>query len=130
MEKETVMISLEAYRDYVINQYERGLYKNSLQEYIKALEKEKQSLEESFENLKCHTQDFRDSILSLGFDKNSFDYRSRRDMTNYQRYTFGFDSDAVKVYETLGFTMDELIQYINKQFDLKETIADTEEINE
>ena len=108
--KETVTINLEEYKEFIISQYENGKYKNLLQKQIAHLEHILEIKQEVF--------------LELGFQRLRMKVDTREEQTYMAGSVFGsyfgYDANARKVLFELGFTTQDLLDYINKQWDIQD----------
>ncbi|MGE4321198.1 MAG: hypothetical protein AB7E61_07100 [Acholeplasmataceae bacterium] len=125
--QEKVLINLEEYKDFVIGQYEQGKLKTTLTQEIKELQAQKNSLIEELKDARNSLQSQGDTILELCFNRSRMENNNdtRKEMT--QTYTdgsygsyFGFDESARKGLLSLGFTQEQMVDYVNKQWDKKE----------
>jgi Tfp pilus assembly protein PilP len=109
-----VTINLNEFKEFVVFQYEQGKYKSALLEEVKALEEKKRQLKEESE-----------LVLELAFKRSSMGSDTRAEQTQIfldgriGTY-FGFDKAHIELLNKFGFTINDLVAYINKQWDEKE----------
>lgn len=126
MEETKVSISIEEYKNFIIAQYQQGEIKQTLTDEINSLEKDKKELEESMKEI-LENKDF---ILGLAFERNEMRYNSRREQTDYTGYNFAFNKVNKEWLLKIGFIKEELIDYINRQWDEKEKSEATKDFEE
>lgn len=119
-EESKVSIDLKEYKEFIVSQYETGKYKDTLQESIKQLEKRNKFLEQRNAELLANT----DAILELGFKRHAMGSDTRSEQTNIKEGHIGpyagYHKNDIETLESLGFTRQDLKDYINKQWDIRE----------
>lgn len=125
--QEKVLINLDEYKDFIIGQYEQGKLKTTLTQEVKELKATKNVLIDEIKEAKNFIQSQGDTILELGFNRSRMENNSdnRREMTetysdgSYGSY-FGFNRATREGLLSLGFTQEQMVDYINRQWDKKE----------
>lgn len=115
-----VLVNLDEYKEFVISQYENGKLKKTLIEDIKELKQSKKELEGQILTLNKTFKNNKEIILGLAFKRNKMGSDTRSEQVDLNGQWCGFDKENQKVLIALGFTEQELIDYINEQWDIRE----------
>lgn len=125
MEESKVSVNLTEYKEFIVSQYENGKLKDSLQKEIKRLKNERDKLETEVIREREKLQDNKTLLLELGFKRNSMGSDSRGEQTRIYgdndigRY-FGYTRKDYDLLLEFGFTKEEILAYINEQWDKRE----------
>lgn len=128
MDQTTVAISLDEYKDFVIYEHEQGKLKKGLTQEINELKVEKRNIEaENFE-LKIEAQKLKDAVLDILFRRERMGRDTREEQTQVGGQYFGFDHYKMEYLRNLGYSNEQLIAYINAQWDEKEASEKEEDL--
>ena len=127
MEQSKVSIDLKEYNEFVISQYENGKIKTSLLDSIKTLKKDLVKLELGHDAKLELNRSFKfkkDIIIELVFKRYKMGSDTRSEQTDmigdyFGNYT-GVNKNNVSLLEEIGISKDEIVAYINIQWDIKD----------
>ena len=130
MEDQTkVAISLDAYKDFVIYEHEQGKLKKGLTQEINELQAEKEERLKDIEALKVEAKKLKDAALDILFRRERMGKDTRAEQTQLGGQYFGFDIYKREyLTKELGYTDQDLIEYIKKQWDEKEASEKEEDL--
>ena len=135
MEQNTVSVDLKEYQEFIISQYENGKIKTSLLDEIKILKNNLEELNEAYSNKLKITNEYKtpkDKIMELAFRINSMGSDSRSEQTNisdtYVSNYSGFHKLKVPLLVDMGITIEELVEYVNTQWDIKDAKDQAEKV--
>lgn len=120
MDQTTVAISLDEYKDFVIYEHEQGKLKKGLTQEIKDLVETRHQLVIQVGELRAEAQKLKDTVLDILFRRERMGSDNRKEQTTYHGQYFGFDPYKRDYLDELGYTQEQLIAYINAQWDEKE----------
>lgn len=130
MEDQTkILISIDEYKEFIINLYEQGKLKVTLNQEIKMLEKKAKEAADNYEGFATYIQRSKDFVLGLAFRKERMGSDTREEQTDVTFNAngtvhigswFGFKAADAEELLKIGFTWEALIDYINKQWDDRE----------
>lgn len=115
-----VLVNLDEYKEFVISQYENGKLKKTLIEDIKELKQSKKELEGQILTLNKTFKNNKEIILGLAFKRKKMGSDTRSEQIELSGQWAGFEKEAQKQLFELGYTEQELIDYINEQWDIRE----------
>lgn len=129
MEDQTkILINIDEYKEFIINQYEQGKLKASLNQEIKELRRTRDLKIMEITELQHQAQKLKDTVLDIMFRKERMGADTRQEQTYLESSYFGFDPYKIEYLKGLGYTEEQLIEYVNRQWDEKEGIkSETEE---
>ena len=108
-----VLVNLDEYKEFVISQYENGKMKKTL---IQDIKEQRQTLNDFKKTIKAN----KDFVLGIAFKRNKMGSDTRSEQVDLTGQWCGFDKGKQKVLIELGFTEQELVDYINEQWDIRE----------
>ena len=133
MEQSKVSVDLKEYNEFVISQYENGKIKTSVLDDIKTLKKELSILVETHAKQVIDDRSYnpkKSLVLDLAFKRNRMGADSRSEQINigdeYIGNYAGFTKNNIVLLEALGINRDEMIAFINIQWDIKDAADKTE----
>lgn len=115
-----VLVNLDEYKEFVISQYENGKLKKTLIEDIKELKQSKNELEGRILILNEKLKNNKEIILGLAFKRNKMGRDTRSEQIDLTGQWAGFGKETQRHLFEIGYTEQELIDYINEQWDEKE----------
>jgi hypothetical protein len=115
-----VLVNLDEYKEFVISQYENGKMKKTLIQDIKELKQSKKEIEGRILILNEKFKNNKEIILGLAFKRNKMGADTRSEQIDLTGSWAGFEKETQKQLFELGFTEQELINYINEQWDIRE----------
>lgn len=116
-----VAVSLEEYKDFVIYEHEQGKLKKGLTQEVNELKEQKHLLLKEQEELLAEAQKLKDSALEMLFRRERMGSDDRQDQTSWHSSYFGFDPyKRDYLTQELGYTQEQLIAFINAQWDERE----------
>ncbi len=119
-----VLVNLDEYKEFVISQYENGKLKKTLIEDIKELKQSKNELEGRILILNEKFKNNKEIILGLTFKRNKMGSDTRSEQIDLSGQWAGFEKEVQKQLFELGYTEQELIDYINEQWDIRERLQE------
>jgi hypothetical protein len=126
MDQTKIEVSLEEYKEFIISQYEQGKTKATMIREINLLEADKAVLKTEIQDLEVEAQKIKDTVLDILFRRERMGTDTRAEQTQWFGQYFGFDPHKMDYLNELGYTKEQLIAYINAQWDEKEK-ADKED---
>lgn len=115
-----VLVNLDEYKEFVISQYENGKLKKTLIEDIKELKQSKKELEGQILTLNKTFKNNKEIILGLAFKRNKMGSDTRSEQIDLAGSWPGFEKEIQRHLFEIGYTEQELIDYINEQWDIRE----------
>lgn len=115
-----VLVNLDEYKEFVISQYENGKMKKTLIEDIKELKQSKNELEGRILILNEKFRNNKKIILGLAFKRNKMGSDTRSEQIDLTGNWAGFEKETQRHLFEIGYTEQELIDYINEQWDIRE----------
>lgn len=115
-----VLVNLDEYKEFVISQYENGKIKKTLIQDIKEQRQTLNDLKKRADDFKKILKTNKEIVLGLAFKRNKMGSDTRSEQVDLNGQWCGFDKENQKVLIELGFTEQELINYINEQWDVRE----------
>lgn len=115
-----VLVNLDEYKEFVISQYENGKLKKTLIEDIKELKQSKKEVEGQILTLNKTFKNNKEIILGLAFKRNKMGSDTRSEQIDLTGSWAGFEKETQKHLFEIGYTEQELIDYINEQWDIRE----------
>jgi len=125
----TVQVNLDEYKDFIISQYENGKIKKTLTQEVKELKAKADELLKVVQSFRADIQKHKDVVMGRMFHKEFMGYRTRQEQTERFKtknlnekygYGFGFEKNDREILKTIGITDDDMVDYINRQWDEKE----------
>lgn len=115
-----VLVNLDEYKEFVISQYENGKIKKTLIQDIKEQRQTVSDLKKRADEFKKTLKTNKEIVLGLAFKRNKMGSDTRSEQVDLTGQWCGFDKENQKVLIELGFTEQELVDYINEQWDIRE----------
>ena len=115
-----VLVNLDEYKEFVISQYENGKMKKTLIQDIKEQRQTLNDLKKRADEFKKTIKANKDFVLGIAFKRNKMGSDTRSEQVDLNGQWCGFDKENQRVLIELGFTEQELIDYINEQWDIRE----------
>ncbi len=115
-----VLVNLDEYKEFVIIQYENGKMKKTLIQDIKEQRQTLNDFKKRADDFKKTIKANKDFVLGTAFKRNKMGSDTRSEQVDLNGQWCGFDKENQKVLIELGFTEQELIDYINEQWDIRE----------
>ena len=115
-----VLVNLDEYKEFVISQYENGKLKKTLIEDVKELKQSKKELEGQIMTLNKTFKNNKEIILGLAFKRNKMGSDTRSEQIDLTGQWAGFEKETQRHLFEIGYTEQELIDYINEQWDIRE----------
>jgi len=115
-----VLVNLDEYKEFVISQYENGKMKKTLIQDIKEQRQTISDLKKRADEFKKILKTNKELVLGLAFKRIKMGSDTRSEQVDLTGQWCGFDKENQKVLIELGFTEQELIDYINEQWDIRE----------
>lgn len=115
-----VLVNLDEYKEFVISQYENGKLKKTLIEDIKELKQSKNELEGRILILNEKYKNNKEIILGLTFKRNKMGSDTRSEQIDLTGQWAGFEKETQRHLFEIGYTEQELIDYINEQWDIRD----------
>jgi hypothetical protein len=115
-----VLVNLDEYKEFVISQYKNGKMKKTLIQDIKEQRQTLNDLKKRTDEFKKTIKANKDFVLGIAFKRNKMGSDTRSEQVDLNGQWCGFDKVNQKVLIELGFTEQELIDYINEQWDIRE----------
>jgi len=134
--KNTVLIDLQEYKEFIVSQYENGKLKKTLNQEIKELKKEKLELEEAAAEIKALFTSTKHKVLEMAINGEDWKYESRNRQINhidekniYISYPIFTRETQEILIEVLGYSKQDLKDFVNKKYDEKEAGDNKETVN-
>ncbi len=115
-----VLVNLDEYKEFVISQYENGKMKKTLIQDIKEQRQTLNDFKKRADEFKKILKTNKELVLGLAFKRNNMGSDTRSEQVDLTGQWCGFDKGKQKVLIELGFTEQELVDYINEQWDIRE----------